>query len=355
MKILLLSRYGRLGASSRVRSYQYLPFLARYGIDVTVAPLLGDDYLMALYGGHGRRPADYISAYFQRLARLFTADRYDLLWLEYELFPWLPAWVERWLTWRGIPYIVDYDDAIFHRYDLHPYPLIRRVLGRKIDHVMRGAALVLAGNDYLAQRARCAGAERVECLPTSLDLDIYPPPQRSQPALPVTVGWIGTPVTQHYLDAVAGVLEKLYRETGTRVILIGAGEVSMPFPCEVRPWSEATEVADLQTLDIGIMPLSDTPWERGKCGYKLIQYMACGKPVVASPVGINMYLVKHGVNGLLATTEKEWEAALRSLIGDAALRERMGQAGRHRVEQDFSVQANERRLADILMQSHGRI
>lgn len=344
MKVLLLSRYDRLGASSRVRSYQYLPYLEGAGLSITVAPMFGDGYLRALYAGRGRVFSEWVSAYFRRVADVLACGEYDVVWLEYEAFPWLPAWAEEWLAWRGIPYVVDYDDAIFHRYDLHRNALVRLALGRKIDRVMRHAALVLAGNSYLAERAQRVGARRVEYLPTSVDVERYR--QRSNTAgEQITVGWIGTPVTARYLYDVADVLAKLQRETGVRVVLVGAGKAEVRFPCDVRPWSEATEVADLQTFDIGIMPLPDTSWERGKCGYKLIQYMACGKPVVASPVGVNQSIVAQGINGFLAQEPAEWEQALRALIADPALRERMGQAGRRRVEEEFSVQVNAPKLA----------
>src|SRR5690348_11002046 len=128
MKVLLLSRYARMGASSRVRFYQYLPFLRERGIDVTVAPLLDDQYLKRLYGGERQRMAPIVLAFCRRLWRLVTCARFDLLWVEYELLPWLPAWGEVLLGRLGVPYVVDYDDAIFHRYDSHPNPLVRRLL-----------------------------------------------------------------------------------------------------------------------------------------------------------------------------------------------------------------------------------
>ena len=114
------------------------------------------------------------------------------------------------------------------------------------------------------------------------------------------------------------------------------------------PWDEATEVDMLQQLDAGIMPLPDSPWERGKCGFKLIQYMACGLPVVASPVGVNREIVEQGVNGFFASTPEEWEQALRTLLLDTILRERMGQAGRKKVEERYSLQMTGPRLAALL-------
>ena len=164
MKILLLSRYSRLGASSRLRSYQYLPYLKTHGIDVDVAPLLENDYLKNLYAGRRKDLRGIIRAYIRRLGLLINSNSFDLLWVEKEILPWLPAWAEAILAHLGIPYVVDYDDAIFHRYDMHPKAIIRSLLGGKIDTVMSRAALVIVGNKYLADRARKAGARRVEYL-----------------------------------------------------------------------------------------------------------------------------------------------------------------------------------------------
>jgi len=348
MKVLLLSRYGPLGASSRVRFYQYLPCLREQGLEIDVTPLLPDTYLLARYAGRRWGPTAILAAYSRRLAALFGTAKYDLLWIEYELFPWMPAWFESWLAMRGIPYVVDYDDAIFHRYDSHPNRWVRRLLGGKIDSVMRNASLVTAGNDYLAARARQAGARRVDLLPTCVDLERYPLAD-SVPAVDFTIGWIGSPATSHYLDEARGALAAVCRDGQARVALIGAHDPAWDdVPHDVIQWSAETEVVALQKLDAGIMPLPDSPWERGKCGYKLIQYMACGKPVVASPVGVNRRIVEHGVNGYLAETAAQWTEALTALKENADLRQRMGAAGRRKVETEYSVQANAQRLLDLL-------
>jgi len=119
-------------------------------------------------------------------------------------------------------------------------------------------------------------------------------------------------------------------------------------PVEARSWSEASEVAEIQQFDIGIMPLPDEPFERGKCGYKLIQYMACGKPVVASPVGANTSIVRDGIEGFLASTDAEWMQLLGILCDDNALRQRMGAAGRVRVEAEYSLQVAAPHLERLL-------
>jgi glycosyltransferase involved in cell wall biosynthesis len=347
MRVLLLSRYGRLGASSRVRSFQYLPFLGSKGWQVEVSPLFSDNYLQSLYSGESRG-LQVLAGYWRRLKVLVRAGKYDLIWIEKEAFPFMPSLAEWLLARAGVPYIVDYDDALFHRYDRHRRWLIRLIMGRKIDAVMRRAALVIAGNEYLAERARAASAQRVVVVPTVVDLVRYKVVQLDN-HYPLVVGWIGSTSTAHYLSIIAPVIESLSKTFDVRFVAVGASEESVSdLSVEARTWSEETEVQSIQSFDIGIMPLVDDPWERGKCGYKLIQYMACGLPVVASPVGVNGQIIKHGVNGYLAQDMNEWEEMLHRLLKDLDLRQSMGAEGRKRVEAWYSLQVQESRL-EVLM------
>ncbi len=351
MKVLILTRYGRLGASSRLRSFQYIPYLEKHGIDVTVNSLLDDEYVRDLYAGRKKRKLAIIRAYVRRMALLFKARKYDLLWIEKELFPWLPAWAECLLHFFKLPYVVDYDDAIFHNYDKNSSWLVRTLLRYKIDTVMKHATMVIAGNEYLAKRACASGAVNVEIIPTVVDIKRYTvAPKNSQQSL--VVGWIGSPATQHYLLELSPVFNMLKKEFNVHFVAVGANQKGLEeTPIEVLPWTEATESCSIQNFDIGIMPLSDSPWERGKCGYKLIQYMACGVPVVASSVGVNNQIIEHGVNGLLVKDFSEWEQMLYSLLQDQALRQSMGSKGRERVESRYSLQVQAPRLELLLHQA----
>jgi glycosyltransferase involved in cell wall biosynthesis len=348
MKILLLTRYGRLGASSRLRAYQYLPYLQSKGLEITTLPLLGDYYQEDLNLRRPRRWGRIAAAYLLRLLRLASSATYDLVWIESELFPWLPAVAERLLSGLRIPYVVEYDDPIYHRYDLHPSRIVRLLLGKKIDVIMRGASTVIVGNDYLGQRAGAAGARRVERLPTVVDLERYPATSPRDEAL-FTVGWIGSSSTVKYLSAIGPVLANFCRDHHARLVVVGAREAELEgVQAKFRPWSEATEVEDILSFDVGIMPLADEPLARGKCGYKLIQYMACALPVIASPVGVNQGIVEHGVNGFLASTDQEWRSALETLFAAPDLRARMGSAGRRKVELSYCTRVTAPILAAIL-------
>jgi len=347
VRVLLLSRYGYLGASSRLRSYQYLPYLKSCGFDVTVAPLFSDDYVTSMYAGK-ISVTSVLKSYLSRIHWLLNANRFDLVWVEKEMLPWLPSWIELGLFPANVSLVVDYDDALFHRYDQHRLSAVRFVLGKKIDAVMRRADLVLVGNDYLGQRARQAGAKRVEWLPTVVDVSRYTVSSNVDIS-PITIGWIGTPNTARYLKQLAPIFHKLVASGNVRVVAVGAEPEQLgDMPVEVHPWSEGSEVAEIQQFDIGIMPLPDEPFERGKCGYKLIQYMACGKPVIASPVGVNAQIVQDGVNGFLATSISQWEQYLVMLCDNAALRKQLGNTGRAHIEVNFSLQITAPRLAALL-------
>lgn len=350
MKVLMLSRYGRLGASSRLRSYQYLPWMADEGLSVTVQPLFSDLYVSDLQRNK-RSPLEALRAYAHRLSVLLSSRKFDLLWIEKEVWPWLPAWFEKVLLPSKVPYVLDYDDAVFHYYDQHPRPVIRLMLAGKHPALLRGAALVIAGNEYLADFARKAGAPRVVVVPTVIDLNRYPLPSPPSGASdgPPCVGWIGQRATAPFLLPYAPLFERLATKGMARFAAIGIDARSLGLPMSSIPWTEQSEVAALRSFDIGIMPLIDGPFERGKCGYKLIQYMACGLPVVASPVGVNCQIVEHGVNGFLAEGIQQWDRALNTLLSDGNLRWRMGQSGRQKIEQTYAVQVTGPKLAALFL------
>jgi glycosyltransferase involved in cell wall biosynthesis len=352
MRALVLSRYGRLGASSRLRMLQYFSALEANGISPELATFFDDAYLTSTYRGKAKLP-HAMKSYITRISTMISSKDFDLLWIEKELLPWLPWGIEKALLPKNVPIIVDYDDAVFHQYDLHRHDLVRKFLGRKIDTVMAHSALVMAGNAYLGERAKAAGAKRIEIVPTVVDVNHYRVRSGFDSHSRQAIGWIGTPSTwAEYMEPILPTLTELAYQHGARLISVGAGEAADAYPyIENWPWSEETEVARIQMMDIGIMPLTDTPWARGKCGYKLIQYMACGVPVVASPVGVNSEIVEHGVNGFLASTEEEWREAIGTLLNDSSLRRRMGDAGRNKVEQSYSIQTWGTRVAKMLRRS----
>jgi glycosyltransferase involved in cell wall biosynthesis len=347
ISVLALTRYERLGASSRVRFLQFLPELERQGFDFDVQPLLDNEYVRSLYGGPPVGVRHLSMAYLRRLRALRRRRRYDVVWLEKEALPWLPAYFEI-ARLQGLPYVVDYDDAWFHRYQSH---WLSPLLGRKIDAVMQVAWTVVAGNEFLARHARQAGARQVEIVPSAIDTARYrdlpsTPSGGSPPGDKMVVGWIGIPLNAHYLNIVTPALRAV--DGVTLHVVGGVAPLELEGIAENLPWTEESEIARIAAFDVGIMPLHDTPWERGKCAYKLLQVMAAGKPVIASPVGANRQVVQHGVNGFLADTPEEWADALRRLAADPELRRRMGAAARDTVETQYSTAVVTPQLAAIL-------
>jgi glycosyltransferase involved in cell wall biosynthesis len=350
MKILVLTKYSSLGASSRLRSLQYISLLADYDINFTVSPFLDDKYLDELYNRNRRKFKYLVKFYIIRLFTLFSVFRYDIVWLEKELFSSFPALFERLFEFFGVKFVVDYDDAVFHNYDLSKSKLVRSLLSKKIDVVMRSANVVVVGNRYLADRAIRAGAKEVVIIPTVIDLERYKI-KTSKGDRPPVIGWIGSPSTQKYVVEISVVLEAVCQKFGAKLLLVGANKnVSDYFSnidIEIVEWAETTEVELINKIDIGIMPLPDGPWEKGKCGYKLIQYMACGKPVVASPVGVNVEIVEKNNCGLLASSSEEWLTALSLLLSSAEKRKEYGASGRDAVEKEYCVQVQVEKLAKL--------
>jgi glycosyltransferase involved in cell wall biosynthesis len=350
LRVLALTRYDRLGASSRIRFLQYLPYLSDAQITVTASPFFPSSYTHALQDG--RRLVTPIPGYYlKRIFRMVTYRTPDIIWVEKELFPWVPLWLERFFIHSKVPLVVDYDDAVFHRYDNHKNFLIKSLLAEKHPWLMKRASLVIVGSSYIEEFAKNNGARAVTLLPSVVALSQYRLKRQSVsvPNLRVPcVGWIGQASTAAFLKPLVRLLNRFQQEGLLQFKTIGIDPSVHDLPFNGAPWSEETEVDLISELDIGIMPLSDGPFERGKCGYKLIQYMACGLPVVASPVGENKKIVDHGINGFLADTEAEWSQALLNLIGNPSLRARMGRAGRQKVEQHYSTEAIAPRLAGVL-------
>lgn len=353
MKILLLTKYSRLGASSRLRALQYIPYLEDKGYNITVEPLFDDVYLEILYSSKTRTFNRIAFLYLKRILSLRNAKNYDVLWIEKELLPYMPPILERLLNIFNIPYIVDYDDAIFHNYDLSDNIVIRHFLSKKIDIVMKNAKCVTAGSSYLIERAKIAHAKKTKWIPTVIDLERYkiiaPTPNKNYNK---TIGWIGSPYTQKYLLQIKEALNALNKKHSINLLLVGATDsIVQEFPdiaVTVVPWSENTETDYIRKMDIGIMPLSNTPWELGKCGYKLIQYMACGIPFVASSIGENVNIQRNSNGGYLALTQQEWIDCLDLLLTSASKRDTVGKAGRHAVESIYSLQAQLDELTKVL-------
>jgi len=345
MKILFLAKYPPSGSSSRYRIYQFVPYYQRAGLNCSVVSFHTEAYVRQFSGIRDWRPKArrlryMLDRYLRRLLCLLQAGHYDLVVVEREVFPFLPPFFDSLIFRAAKAVVVEYDDAthIYHQHLLDSV-LLRSLLRSKVPALMSRSAGVIVGNRYLAAYARQRNPN-VLLAPTAIDIDRYRVKNAHSFSPPgsACIGWIGTPLTVSYLSGIADVLRNLVRHYDIRLCVIGAPSFRIEgVPVVAKPWRLETEVHELQSLDIGVMPLTDDAYSRGKCGAKLLQYMGVGIPAVASPVGANREIVCHGKSGFLAQTEGEWNQALARLIEDAELRRQMGSVGRQVVEREYAV------------------
>jgi glycosyltransferase involved in cell wall biosynthesis len=335
-KILGLSLYGQQAASHRYRLGQYVPGLKKAGFDLQIQSLLDDEYLVNRFAGRPVSWTKVLKSAWQRLRMLIDRDDFSAAILHCELFPLLPGGLEKLLLPK--PYIYDFDDAFFLKYKQGRLGILEPILGSKFDKSIAGAAAVTAGNSFLTQYAQKFNTN-VNWLPTVVDTLRYKPEARSLNA-EFTVGWVGSPSTAPYLAALVEPLVQLANEGPVRLVIVGGLAPTVPgVVVENIAWDEASEIHQINRFDVGVMPLTDDNWARGKCAFKLIQYMACSVPVVASRVGANVDVVTPQC-GFLVENAAGWLSALRALRDDVSLRAQMGAAARRRIEDEYSLARN---------------
>lgn len=342
MKVLYLSKYSSIGPSSRYRIYQHLPYLAEHGIDVDVRPLLKDRYfgIIKVENFIVKNIFKIFYAAYRYIIRFFDvleSNKYDLVVIEHQAFPYLPFFLEYVLRKLNKNIILEFDDAI---YLTHP---------KKMPKLIKMSKAVIVGNDFLKEYA-IKYNQNVKVVPTVIDMRRYVKKGQGSRVKgegeKIIICWIGLAYNIDYLKQLADVFRKLSDKIALKIISSKSIEIE-GVNIIFKKWSNETEVDEIQSSHIGIMPLRDDEWSRGKCGLKLLQYMAAGIPSVASPVGVNKEIISDGVNGFLASTEDEWYEKLLRLCDDHELRRRMGDDGRKTVEEKYSIDIWAPRLAEI--------
>jgi glycosyltransferase involved in cell wall biosynthesis len=359
LRLLALSPIPEEGAGCRFRIAQFIPYLESVGVEVTLRSLFDADFFRLVYrpGHYVRKALSFAELSIKRLDSLRDASRFDVIFIYREMFPIGPAIIERLLGSLGRPPVVfDFDDAIFLPSVSDANRAIRALKQPgKVATIVRHSDHVIAGNDYLAAYAR-RFSDAVTVIPTCVDTTKFVPSpdafstNGSNRSREPVVGWIGSPTTAFYVRGLANVFRRV-RERHPFVLRVsGAGEpLNVPgVPTEQPAWTLAREVELFNTCDVGVYPLADDEWSRGKCGFKAIEFMACGVPVVASAVGVNREIIEDGVNGFLASSEAEWVEKLGRLASDPELRRRFGQAGRRTIEERYSLRVHAPTLAEIL-------
>jgi glycosyltransferase involved in cell wall biosynthesis len=345
-------RYG-LSPASRLRAYQYAPLFTLEGIDCQYLPSHPPKYF------HGRHWLNWLRHHARWIyrgivlcgwicmcvTRLWQMRRVrpdDIVVLQRDFLPNSWSFLEKRLARRTEHLVFDLDDAILEQ---NPH---------KIPMLLRYARRVIVSTPYLSEQVRPFNPN-VTVIPTPVDTDsIKPAPQSPAPSAEPVIGWIGTSGNLTYVRSIEDVFRKMAATSRFRVRIVSNPVCASEYPklppeiMETTEWRLDDETAQLQGFDIGIMPLDPGPWTVGKAGFKLLQYMAAGLPVVASPVGFNRELVQHGVNGFLADSPEEWERYLLQLLNDPDLRRRMGQQGRQLVEKEFSLRPTFAKLLHVI-------
>ena len=325
-------------AGQRLKYEPYFDDWRAQGWDIDVSPFCDRQLWRVLYqpGGIGAKVLGTVRGYARRLADLGRLRRYDLVYVYLWVTPLGPALFERLVLRLARAVVYDLEDNIVAgqepRADNHPNPLVRWLKGAGKARVMVARAdAVIVASPYLVGPARARNlARQVRCIPPSLDTDrICPVSCARAPGARVVIGWTGTFSSRIYLDDIAGALRALARRVPFTLRVIGNFDYAIDgVVCEVVRWSAAHEARDLQSLDIGIYPLRDDVWTRGKAGLKIIQYQAAGLPCVASHVPLSAVQLRDGESGFLVRDHAEWVDRLERLVRDADLRRRMGAAGR---------------------------
>jgi glycosyltransferase involved in cell wall biosynthesis len=324
MKVLFLIQGWKV-AASRYRVLQYLPYLKSDGVEAAVSL--------------------YPRTLKENIRFFNSLPQYDIVFLQRKRFnqPRLG-----WLRKRAKRVVYDFDDSVMYRNSKAKDP-ISQTRKKRFIQMIEASDYVIAGNEFLKNEVQRINPN-VEVIPTSIDQERYGLKDYSARKETVTLGWIGDHGSIHYLENMRPIFEKIgerYAQSELKIVC------DIFFDCEKirvvkKPWKSEDEVTDLQSFDIGLMPLVDDPWSWGKCGLKIIQYQGVGVPVVCTPVGVNRDLVEDGANGFWATTPQEWEEKISILIEDSLLREKMGKEGRRRVLEKWTVQSCAPRLVSVL-------
>lgn len=332
--------------SQRFRLEQWLPYLKAYGIEVDLIPFADSELMKLLHqpGNQAAKAAAMIRAFWRRARQMSRVPRYDAVFIHRAACIAGPAVLERALTLFRRPVIFEFDDAIYH---LHTTAANRHFgwlkFPGKTASICRLSTHIIVGNEFLANYARQYHSS-VTVIPSSVDTERYHPVREKKSDDRVVVGWTGSSTSQTHLEMFAPLMQKLAERDDADIHVISDRRPDLPgVPVVWHPWSPESEIEALACFDIGIMPMPDDQWARGKCAMKALLYMAMGIPTVCSAVGTNLEVIQHGENGLLASTQDEWLECLDRLISDQSLRHRIGLAGRETVEKHYSMH----RCADL--------
>lgn len=350
IKVLFWVPYPSEGASNRYRVEQFLPYLEEENILYSLHSFWSSVAYKKLYkkGYYLRKICFFILGTLSRIMDLIQVFRYDIVFIHREAYPLGDAFFESILFFLRKPIIFDFDDAIFLPFSSNPNNFIECFKHpAKTGKIIKMCREIIAGNEYLANFVLNYNSS-VSIIPTSIDTDKYYANQKEDSDI-VVIGWMGSITTSVFLEDMENVFSRILNEfDNVRLKIIGGSYSFDGKNILNKAWALNEEIEDLRTFDIGIMPMPDNEWNKGKCGFKAILYMSMGIPCVSSPVGINKDIISDAINGYLANTEDEWVERLSLLIKNPELRKRMGRAARSTIEEKYSVKVNAPRFLEVV-------
>lgn len=360
MKVLFIPSSTRIVAATRYRICEYLPFLEEKGIIYKIYPISSERTsrlsLKSPEFNMLKKVIYYLELIVERILRtfpiLYLASKYDVVFLQRTTFFF---GFEKVLKLINKNIIFDFDDAIFIS-DSRSNNLIDLIKGwaqnKNVSRILKISKYAIVENDYIKSYA-LKYCKNIEIITGPIDTERNFPKSKNRNRNKVIIGWIGSPSTTPYFRLLYNVLTILSNKYSLIIKLIGASKFELPgVKLVIKDWNFNTEVEELQSLDIGVMPMPDDEWTRGKVSIKLLQYMAVGLPVVCSPVGAHAQIIQDGVNGFLALTDEEWIEKLSALIENPDLRERLGRGGRVTAKEKFSVEVNAPKLLKIIQNTY---
>ena len=335
--------------AQRFRLEQWETHLNKNGVEITYLPFETEELREILYkNGHTlQKTRAVIQNMNRRRDEMNSLKQFDLIYLFREAALLGPAWFERRIARSGVPMIFDFDDAVFVPYQSPSNGYLSYLkFPNKTGEICSLASHVMAGNEYLADYARGFN-ENVTIVPTTIDTEKYKIVDKTG-AETVTIGWTGSFSTVQHLDTIRDVLQELARQEKFHLHVIGTPTYEISgVDVKALKWQSETEIEDLRKIDIGLMPLPDDQWSKGKCGLKALQYMALGIPTICSPVGVNTAIITDGENGFLADGKNEWIEKIKKLIHSVELRKKLGVAGRETVVKNYSANAQAPRVLEV--------
>lgn len=335
----------------RFRCEHFIPILQQNGYEITYSNLLTawDDKYFYQPKRYAIKAFIFCKAFLHRCFDVLRARKYDCIFIYREAFMIGTTLFERGLAKSGKPIIFDFDDSIWIS-DISEGNKNLSWMKRssKTDEIIALSKLVIVGNQYLADHAKLFN-NNVEIIPTTIDTNYHKPTEK-QAKETVCIGWTGSETTIRHFKLIIPVLKRIKEKYGDMVSFIQISNVTSECPeigLETVVWNAKDEIAQLQRIDIGIMPLPDDAWAKGKCGFKGLQYMALEIPTIMSPVGVNTEIIDDGKNGFFATTDDEWFAILCKLIDDADLRKNIGEEGRKTIVARYSIDSQKEKYLSL--------